>query len=293
MLLRIALVTCATLPDLDEDDGLLLEPLRGLGAEGVAAVWDDPAVDWAAFDLVVIRSTWDYTSRRDQFVAWARSVPRLANAADVVEWNTDKRYLADLEAAGLPVVPTTWMSDPAAPLPAQGSVVVKPAVGAGSVDAARFAMHDEHEAQLARDHAARLLAAGHAVMVQPYIDAIERNGETGVIFVGGEYSHAIRKGPMLAGQKQIEAGGLFAEETITSREPTPAELDVARRALGSVPDGPERLLYARVDLVLDAGGNPMLMELELTEPSLFMHASPGSELRFARAIVAHATRRGP
>ena len=153
MSLRIALVTCSTLPDLDPDDQRLLGPLRARGAEPVPAVWDDPSVDWSAFDLAVIRNTWDYTARRDEFVAWARSVPRLANPAPVIEWNTDKRYLADLAAAGLPVVPTAWLADASDDLPESGTHVLKPAVGAGSVDAARFSLGDEHEAQLARDHA--------------------------------------------------------------------------------------------------------------------------------------------
>ena len=286
--MRIALVTCATLPDLDEDDRLLVAPLRASGADVVPAVWDDPAVDWASFDLAVIRSTWDYTSRRADFLAWARSVPRLVNPADVVEWNTDKRYLADLEAAGLPVVPTTWIAGTTAALPEQGSLVVKPAVGAGSIDAARYAMNDQHEAQLARDHVQRLINAGRAVMVQPYIDAIEHSGETGVIFVAGEYSHAIRKGPMLIGQKQLDEGGLFARESIISRNPSAAEVDVASRALARVPGGPERLLYARVDLVADSAGSPLIIELELTEPSLFMHTARGAEARFASAILDRA-----
>ncbi len=286
MTVQIALATCATLPGLDEDDQLLVGPLKRLGAQGVAAVWDDPSVDWETFDAVVIRNTWDYTSRRDAFVAWAHSVPRLANPADIVEWNTDKRYLADLASAGLPVVPTTWLSEPPIDLPGEGMHVLKPAVGAGSVDAKRFSMHDEHESLLARDHAQRLLDAGHTVMVQPYQHAIDERGETGVIFVGGKFSHAIRKAPILAHDPRYEEGGLYAAERITSREPSAAELDLATAALAAVPGGPERLLYARVDIVSDGAGKPMLMELELTEPSLFMRTTPGSERTFARAIMA-------
>ena len=119
---RLALVTCATLPDLDPDDRLLLEPLRHLGVDVTAAIWDDPTVDWAGFDLAVIRSTWDYPARRDVFVDWARRVPRLANPADVIVWNTDKRYLADLAAAGIPIVPTTWLApDDSVALPRERS----------------------------------------------------------------------------------------------------------------------------------------------------------------------------
>ena len=106
----VALVTCSALPEVDPDEQLVLEPLRRRRIEPVAAAWDDPAVDWAAFDLVVIRSTWDYPTRRPEFIAWAQSVPRLVNPADVVAWNTDKRYLRDLTDAGLPVVTTSWIA---------------------------------------------------------------------------------------------------------------------------------------------------------------------------------------
>ena len=246
MSLRIALVTCSTLPDLDPDDQRLIGPLRAREAEPVAAVWDDASVDWSAFDLAVVRNTWDYPARRDEFVAWARSVPRLANPASVIEWNTDKHYLTDLAAAGLPVVPTSWLTDASETLPKTGTHVFKPAVGAGSVDAARFSLGDRHEAQLAREHAQRLLAAGQTVMIQPYLDAIESRGETGVIFVGGRFSHAIAKGAMLGGERQVEAGGLYLEESIVARDPTAGEMSLAQRTLEATPGGPDGLTYARI-----------------------------------------------
>jgi glutathione synthase/RimK-type ligase-like ATP-grasp enzyme len=286
--LQIALATCAALPDLDPDDQLLLEPLRAAGVEATPAVWDDPGVDWNAYDLVVIRSTWDYTNRRDAFVAWAQSVPRLVNPADVIAWNTDKRYLADLAAAGLPVVPTTWISNPPVELPIRGPHVLKPSVGAGSIDAARYSLHDEHEHRLAHAHAARLLAAGHTVMVQPYLEEIETAGEAGLIFIGGAFSHAITKGAMLASSRPKEAGGLYVQESIWAREPSNAELELAELALAAVPGGAERLAYARVDIVPSASGAPLIIELELTEPSLFMHTAPGSAQRFAEALAGLA-----
>jgi len=133
---RVALVTCRELPDLDDDDRLLFAPLARLGITAEPAVWDDPAVDWAAYGLVVIRNPWDYFYRRDDFVAWASAVPRLANPAAVVDWNTDKRYLSRLADQGVPVVPTTWVwpSDTFDPPP--GDYVIKPAVSAGSKDTA-------------------------------------------------------------------------------------------------------------------------------------------------------------
>ncbi|MEP7157855.1 MAG: hypothetical protein ABI797_00365 [Chloroflexota bacterium] len=282
---RIALATCSTLPEADPDERLLIEPLRALGVEAIPAVWDDPAVDWDAFDFTVIRSTWDYTARREAFIEWARSVTRIFNPPDVIAWNTDKHYLADLAAAGLPVVPTTWLEPGGTiDLPAEGVHVLKPSVGAGSVDAGRFDFREQREAGLARAHANRLLAAGQTVMIQPYLDAIDAHGEAGLIYVGGEFSHAVSKGAMLAGDHAL-VGGMYKEETITPRTPSAAELSLAQRALAATPGGAERLLYARVDLVPGPDGEPLIIELELTEPSLFMGVVPGSAGRFARAIA--------
>lgn len=283
---HIALATCASLPDLDPDERLVIGPLRARGATVSPAVWDDPAIDWDRFDLVVIRSTWDYTAHRAAFVAWARSVPRIVNAAEIVEWNTDKRYLADLAAAGLPVVPTSWIAPTeAVVLPATGVHVLKPQIGAGSVDAGRFNLDDAGETTMARAHANRLLSAGHVVMVQPYLDGIDLRGETGVVFLGGRYSHAISKGAMLVGERHKEAAGLYVEETIEAREPTADELELAQRALAAVPADAAELAYARVDLVPDRDGSPLIIELELTEPSLFMGTAPGSAERFANVLL--------
>ena len=160
--------------------------------------------------------------------------------------------------------------------------MLKPSVGAGSLDAAAFTMHDEREQSLAREHAERLIKAGQTVMLQPYLEDIETLGEICLIYLGAEFSHAINKGAMLAGDHSVEAGGLFLKESIEARQPTSAELEVARSALAAVPGGPDRLTYARVDLVSDSAGRPDLMELELTEPSLYLGHSP----RRGRALRA-------
>src|SRR5689334_22154500 len=145
----VALVTCAALPELDPDDQLLLAPLAADGVAVEPAVWDDPAVAWDRFDLAVLRSPWDYTGRRDEFVAWAASVPRLANPAAVVAWNTDKRYLAELAGTGVPTVPTEWLApDDPVNLPTAGEWVIKPAVGAGSLDAGRYRLGDPDDRRL-------------------------------------------------------------------------------------------------------------------------------------------------
>ena len=260
---RIALATCAALPELDPDDRLLA---AALGGRAVPAVWDDPAVDWDAFELVVVRSTWDYVGRRDEFLAWADALgDRLRNPPDVLRWSTDKRYLAELVAAGLPVVPTAF-ARPGDRLPAP-PLVVKPAVGAGSIDAAR---HDDP--RTAADHVARLGVA----LVQPYVDA----AETALLYLGGAYSHAINKGPLLAGEAERDASGLYVTENISAAEPSAAEREVADRLMVWVTERFGALLYARVDLL---GG--AVLEVELAEPSLFLGQAHGAAERLAAAIL--------
>ncbi|WP_116948854.1 ATP-grasp domain-containing protein [Jiangella endophytica] len=282
---RVALVTCAELPDLDTDDQLAVEPLRSLGVEVATPVWDDPAVDWAAFDLVVLRNPWDYARRREQFLAWAHAVPRLLNPAKVVEWNTDKVYLRELAAAGLPVVPTTWLAPgDAADLPHEGEYVVKPSVSAGSADTGRYRLDDTGHRALAVAHARKLLDRGSIVMLQPYLSAVDTAGETAMLHIGGAFSHAIRKGALLDGPDLRDGRPLWSEQ-IDPREPTAAERELARRTLDAIP-GSDTLLYARVDTIPGPDGTPVILEVELTEPSLFLATSPGAPQRLARAILA-------
>jgi hypothetical protein len=283
---RVALATCADLPELDPDDRLVLPALAANGVDVTIAIWDDPAVDWAGFDLVVLRDTWDYSQRRDEFVAWAERVPRLLNRASIVRWNTDKRYLADLAAAGVPVVPTTWI-EPGQPwtAPDQGEWVVKPAVSAGSRDTGRYDLTDPAHRDLAQAHVRRLQDAGRLVMVQPYLLSVDSYGETGVLFLGGERSHAIRKGQMLDGPDPGDGNRLFRPEVISPRIPTAQEVALAERTLAAVPGGTADLLYARVDMIAGPDGAPLVVELELTEPSLFLGTAAGAADRFADAIV--------
>jgi len=280
---RVALVSCRELPLGDEDGPVLQAACAAAGQDTEWLVWDDPAVDWTSYDLVVIRTTWDYSPRRDDFVAWAESVPRLANPAAVVRWNTDKTYLRDLAAAGVPVVPTTWLSPGGeVDLPDGCEVVIKPTVSAGARDTARYGAGESH---LARAHALALLDDGRPVMVQPYLGAVDDAGETGLLFCGGSYSHAVRKAPLLVGEDD-PVDGLYREEQISPRDPAAAELALAERVLAAVPGGAGGLLYARVDLLPGADGEPLLLELELTEPSFFFGTAPGSAERFAAAVAA-------
>lgn len=269
--MRVALAGCASIADPDEP--ALIEALERLGVTAVGLTWDDSGADWSAYDLVVVRSTWDYIERREEFLAWADAVPRLANPASVLRWNTDKRYLARLAAAGVPVVPTTYVTSDFAP-PA-GEYVVKPTVSAGAADTARYGSGDSAAASA---HVSRLLAAGREVMVQPYLSSVETAQETSVLYVGGAFSHGARKGRVLTGTGALSP----FEWEIGARAPSPAERSLAERVLAEVS---EPLLYARVDLLAGDDG-PLLLELELTEPYLFLSFSDGAADRLAAAIQA-------
>ena len=199
MSVNVALVTSSEFRELDADTRLLIAPLEARGVSVTPAVWDDPGVHWAGFDLAVIRSCWDYVPRRGEFVAWASRVKRLANPAEVIAWNTDKRYLADLADGGVPVVPTTWVHPEEDWEPAEGEWVIKPAVSISSRDTGRYRMADPEHRRLAGEHVRRLQGEGRVVMVQPYLRRIEDDGETSLVYLGGEFSHAIRKGAMLEG----------------------------------------------------------------------------------------------
>ena len=267
----------------------MVEELVAIGVRAEAAVWDDPAISWDAYDLVVVRSTWDYVDRRAEFLAWADHVPRLANPADVLRWNTDKHYLAELQSCGVPVAETTWLEpgsdDDLSPLPWEGTYVVKPAVSASARDTTRYDLADGAGRYAARAHVARLLRAGRTAMLQPYLHAVDTNGETSLLFLAGSFSHAARKAAVLA-TSATEAAQ--SSEVITAREPRQDELGVAEQALAAVPGGARRLLYARVDLIDGPDGAPLLLELELTEPSLFLAVDPEAPRRFAAAIASWA-----
>lgn len=278
---RIAIVTCAELPELDPDDRLLAPALAALGVEPEIVRWDDPAADWAAYDLAAVRNTWDYAARRDEFLAWARSVPRIVNPAEVLEWTTDKRYMAELEAAGLPVVHTEFVDEPGAFVDAgPHGVVVKPAIGAGSVDAGRHT--DPAEAAA---HVQELVSSGRTAMVQPFLPGIAERGETALMYLGGAYSHAIHKGPMLPEAGIVRPDGLFQPESIRAREPTAGERAVADGVMAWVAERFGTLAYARVDVVPGPGGAPVVLECELSEPSLFLGACEGAADRLARSLA--------
>ncbi|GAA1711518.1 hypothetical protein GCM10009809_04730 [Isoptericola hypogeus] len=295
---RVGLATCQALPDLDDDDRPLLAALTERGVSAEPVVWDDPDVDWSAYDLVVVRSTWDYSPRREEFVAWTRRVPRLANTADVIAWNTDKGYLRVLEEAGVPVIPTIWL-DPERHLskravhtrmPAFGDFVVKPVVSAGAKDTGRYQPVSAQSRALAIKHAVELLDGGRAVMIQPYVTSVDTAGETCLVFVDGELRHAVRKNALLTGPSRDDDAP-YLRELMEPARATDEQVAVATRAI-EVARGElgltRPLLYARVDLVTRDDGTPLVIELELTEPSLWLQhdGGAGTAKAFADAIVA-------
>ncbi|CAL9616098.1 Cycloserine biosynthesis protein DcsG [Streptomyces sp. enrichment culture] len=271
----------------DRDLPVLVRALREAGADAVAVAWDDPDVDWAGFDLALIRSTWDYSWRAEEFTAWAErcgEATRLANPLGVVTWNADKRYLGQLAEAGVPVVPTRYFA-PGDPLdlPADREFVVKPASGAGARYAARY---PAGERDAAVRQAERMHREGFTVMVQPYLSSIDTHGERALQFFGGRLLHAGVKGAVLAPGTPYDADKV-AHPDLRSWEPTAAELAVAEKALAAVP-GDAELLYARVDLVTGPDGEPCVMELELIEPNLFLHLHPDSVPKVVEAVLAAA-----
>ncbi|HSI97026.1 MAG TPA: hypothetical protein VK926_01580 [Gaiellaceae bacterium] len=289
--MKVAVATCAALPPGFADDRLLIAALETRAVQAEHVVWDDDGARWDGFDLVVIRSTWDYPHKRAAFLDWADSLDgRLRNSPSVVRWNSDKHYLADLAAIGLPVVPTDFVG-PGDAIPAfEGEVVVKPAISAGARDTGRFGpkTHDS-----ARARVARLQAEGRVAMVQPYLRSVDSRGETMLAFIAGRFSHALRKRAVLRPDEEapVRADALGAAEAmyeadlVEPAEATAAELEAANAVVaylaelfGDVP------LYARVDMVDDVRGEPLLLELEAVEPSLYLGFSPGAADRLADAI---------
>jgi hypothetical protein len=291
--LTVALVTAREARGLDEDLPPLEAAMHAAGVRTRVVDWDDGQVDWASFDVALIRSTWDYTDRLPEFLAWVDSAARhttLLNPSAVVRWNTDKHYLAELARARVAVVPSDFL-EPGTDA-GRGvrdflarencaEFVVKPCVSVGSRDTQR---HARTEVEAATAQAQGLLAAGRSVLLQPYLDSVDRDGETALMFFAGRFSHAIRKGPLLPpGQPGSPAIGLFAPEKITPRVPGADELSLADQVLSALPF--KAPLYARVDLIRDATGAPVLLELELTEPSLFFAYAAGAAERFTTALL--------
>jgi hypothetical protein len=275
----IVLTTGRTMRRLPKENGLLIAALAELGTSAILVPWDEP-LDWAAHGTVVVRTTWDYHERHPEFLAWAHRVSAtnpLHNPAELLAWNSHKGYLAELAAAGVPVLPTSLVrrGEGTGALAAHGSaeVVVKPAVSVGAIGALR----GRADAPETDAHLARLTADGDA-LVQPFAPAISSRGETSLVFFGGGFSHAVRKVPAPREYRIHEHHG----GTVLPHTPTEPELAAAHAALAAAPRPP---VYARVDLV-EYQGAPALMELELIEPELFLPYDEGALGRYARRLAS-------
>lgn len=278
---RIALATAAFLPDLDEDGPELMSALASEGLDVTIAVWNDERVDWAAFDLTVVRTTWDYFDQRGAFLTWAARVPRLVNPARVLEWNTDKAYLRRLAEAGIPTVPTTWLEPGDSFTAPDHPFVVKPRISAGARDTAAYPAGTAEAAV----HVQSLLDAGRAVMVQPYIAEVDTAGETSILVFDGEVSHAAGKAAILEVGRAVD-NTIDSRAFVSPRVPGRAEVALAEQVVELAQSWGDPLLYARVDLL----PGPIVIELEVTEPSLFFSHAPGSAPRFAAAVARAAAR---
>lgn len=247
--------------------------------------WDDLSIDWSTFHAVVIRSTWDYHRRPQEFMDWLARISRvtaLHNPLEIVRWNLDKRYLRDLVTSGMPVIPTEYVesSDDLDRVRLGPDVMVKPTISAGSNDTARF-----QDASGARAFAEAILRSGRAVMVQPYEAAIDERGETGLLFFAGSFSHAFCKSAIFRDGSATH-NGLYVEEEISARAPTTEELRLGERVITMVEDRfGVTPLYARVDMVDSGEGTPTIMEVELIEPSLFLDVDVSSASRFADVLA--------
>lgn len=291
----IALATYAQLPSLAPDEQPLLAELVSLGIDARAAVWDDPAVRWDAFDGVVIRSCWDYHLRYEEFFRWIDHVTRLGvpiwNPPATLRWNSRKTYLHDLSIGGVRTVPTLWLErdNPRATNASLAAIltdcewdraVVKPIVSASAHETWRVSLDEARVQAAAHDERLRALITRRGVMVQPFVPEIESDGEWSLLFYGGVFSHAVVKRARL-GDFRVQRWYGGTHETVV---PTPVVLREAQRALRAAPG---ESLYARVDGVV-LGGNLVVTELELLEPSLFLDADPAAPSRFASAIAARA-----
>ena len=285
------------MPPQFRDDELLLEQLKERGADVVRHPWDDASIDWPSFDLVVGRSVWDYVLRHDEFVAWLDSVgPRLENAAALMRWNSDKRYLADIRDDGVPVVETDYVG-PGDAVPAiTAEVVIKPSISAGGRDTGRFGPNSADEAVALIE---KITSAGGTAMVQPFVASVESEGETAVVMIAGEVSHVLHKRSLLEADEVAPvrtdddlgvAEVMYDPDLVLAGTAEPDQLELAatvieavRVRFGTTP------LYARVDMLRGPDGSPILLELEAIEPNLYFDQAPGSVERLADAIIARAT----
>ncbi|HEX3369150.1 MAG TPA: hypothetical protein VHS56_06210 [Candidatus Cybelea sp.] len=277
------LVTCSLVPDLDPDDRLLLREMQRRGLDVSVEIWSEPSTDWSASTLCILRSTWDYHVRFDEFVSWidrASAVTRLQNAPQLLRWNSDKSYLRALQARGVRVVPTAWVARgercslaTLAEMRGWRDLVLKPAKGLAGhgVTLVRRGAKSFAAAQARLDH----LAQTYDMLVQPYLKGVFGYGERALIFIDGRYSHAIVKKP-------FDTLLAISDADSTLAEASGDEIAIASEALDAVPAA---ALYARVDLLRDDDNNVCVSELELIEPALYFGVYQPARAALADAII--------
>lgn len=286
-------LTCSKLGELDPDDGLALDVLKKKGYACQGVVWDDPGIDWARTGTCVLRSTWDYHVKFEKFMQWIDEVSRqaeLINQAHLVRWNVRKTYLRDLAEQGVPVTPTHWLSDAseesigaaAKAFSDTEKLVIKPTIGLATSGVKMVA---REEILTLKDHIKELLNLGE-VMVQPYLSSVQDYGERSLMFLGGTYSHAARKSAFQhmataggAGERAIKADDLEIE-TATATMSALLMVPALRRFNTTL----EQIAYARVDLVRDHNNKPLVLEVELVEPSLFLAYDEKAPEKFATVL---------
>ena len=287
----IALVSGAEAREFDTDLPYLSRALGDRGIITEVVDWDDASIDWSRYSMAIVRSPWDYHRRYPEFLTWLDAVSAattLQNSAEIIRWNTNKEYLTELVDAGIGIVPTTFVhsAEELVTITNDGmlerDIVVKPTISAGSNNTER---HEESPVKAAA-HLGFLLDAGFVAMVQPYQRFIDERGETGMVYFNGQLSHSFRKGAILATGENVK-NGLFTVEEITPRTASGQERELGEAVMTFVKKKfGEYPLYARVDVVRGSAGVPVVMELELAEPSFFLQVDHEAPSRFASAVLA-------
>jgi hypothetical protein len=293
----IGLATCSTVPAWECDDAPLLAAFRARVDEVQQPIWDDPEVEWSSFDAVLIRTTRDYQSKREAFINWAARVgacTRLFNPAAIVRWNTDKNYLRELESVGVAIAPTTWFDvghpHELARIVEQRGLArgfLKPVIAANARGTFRFDARNPAELAAAQQHLLSM-SATEPMMLQPYLHAVEREGELSAIYFEGELSHAVRKVPVAGDFRTQDDYGAHDEPIVLEAD---AAALAARTLEGFATLARQRgweptLLYARIDMLRDESGAMVLNEFEVVEPSLFFRHGPHAAERLAKALLA-------
>lgn len=301
---KVTLATSAAFPNLDADEAGLPDALAERGLDPQIKVWNDPDVDWKDAGIVVLRSVRDYAKYRQEFIEWTKGIPRILNPASVVEWNTDKHYLQELAKRGMPTIPTLWL-EPSDDLskhqvhtrfPARGDFVVKPAISSGGRGTGRYTSTDAMSRMEAIEHAMYHLKKGRSVMVQRYLEEVDKMGETSLVYLNGLASYKVEKQGML--HPSFRSTEQVQEEIATTARATEDEWRFGERiraALHSyikdVSGRDELLLFNRVDIVLggpDSEEPFYVMEISLIDGSLYLSANEEHMDKFADAIAVRA-----